>query len=307
MIKVASPAIKNPNRRTLEEFHRYWAVTHGPLFCNTKHLRRYVQHLTLPEAYGGEPAPTYDGVSIFWFDDLATALNPPPDEHYPVLRKAVLDDDAQLFDRIKEWPTYHKRAGVAAEEVVIKDGPTTPTMVKTITFAARMPGLSLTEFFDHWRDVHGPMAAAIPEVRRYVQNHAIREAYALRDMTHDGWAEIWFDDLESMQRAHARPEWKALQEDGQTLFARPTGIGVARELVQKEIGVPVRRWGAADLSEDEIVERLRQQGYSRLAADPDIASKLKAADAIGTLCVWTEEHIVTIDESNIDERPDGYK
>ena len=63
MIKVLAPAQMHPGRRSLAEFHNYWAESHGPLFANTKYLRRYVQHLTLPEAYGGDPDPTFDGVS----------------------------------------------------------------------------------------------------------------------------------------------------------------------------------------------------------------------------------------------------
>ena len=55
MIKVLAPANKNPERRTLPEFHNYWAVTHGPLFVNTRALRRYVQHLTLPKAEAVRP------------------------------------------------------------------------------------------------------------------------------------------------------------------------------------------------------------------------------------------------------------
>ncbi len=70
MIKVLAPAQRHPsNRATLAEFHQYWAETHGPLYANTKRLRRYVQHLTLPESYGFDPAPSFDGVSMFWFDD----------------------------------------------------------------------------------------------------------------------------------------------------------------------------------------------------------------------------------------------
>jgi uncharacterized protein (TIGR02118 family) len=70
MIKVIAPAQRHPRNRSLADFHRYWGDGHGPLFANTRNLRGYVQHLTLPEAYGGPPAPTYDGVSMFWFDDL---------------------------------------------------------------------------------------------------------------------------------------------------------------------------------------------------------------------------------------------
>ena len=68
MIKVLAPAQHHPTNRTLAEFHNYWGESHGPLYANTKNLRRYVQHLTLPDAYGIDPAPTFDGVSMFWFD-----------------------------------------------------------------------------------------------------------------------------------------------------------------------------------------------------------------------------------------------
>ena len=71
MIKVLAPAQMHPGpNRTLAEFQNYWGESHGPLFANTKNLRRYVQHLTLPEAYDLDPTPTFDGVSMFWYDDL---------------------------------------------------------------------------------------------------------------------------------------------------------------------------------------------------------------------------------------------
>src|SRR6266699_1778658 len=70
MIKVLAPARRHPTNRSLAQFHHYWAESHGPPFANTKTLRRYVQHLTLPDAYGGHPGPTFDGASMFWYDDV---------------------------------------------------------------------------------------------------------------------------------------------------------------------------------------------------------------------------------------------
>ena len=64
MIKIAAPASLNPSGRPLAEFHN-WGESHGPLFANTKALRRYVQHLTLPESYDCDPKPTWDGLSMF--------------------------------------------------------------------------------------------------------------------------------------------------------------------------------------------------------------------------------------------------
>jgi hypothetical protein len=149
------------------------------------------------------------------------------------------------------------------------------------------------------------MCARIPAVRRYVQNHAVREAYGKRDMTHDGWAEIWFDSLEACWQAQQTPEWAELREDGKTLFTYPMGVGVARELVQKEFGAEPRRWGAAEMAEEEIREKLRSQGYTSRAEDPDGPRNLRDADASGALAVWTWEHIVTIDGSAIDARPEA--
>jgi uncharacterized protein (TIGR02118 family) len=331
VIKVIAPALRHPRNRTLEDFHRYWAETHGPLFCNTRRLRGYVQHLTLPEAYGGDPAPTYDGVSMFFYDNPSgqgVATNDPEvlellhgifgvpvepregieeaDPRDVALLRAVLKDDAQLFDRSTTWPMHHKRASVVAEERVILDGPTTPDMVKGIFIASKLPGLTHAEFFARWQHHHGPLAAKAPGLRRYVQNHAIPDAYANGTQTHDGWAEMWFDDLDSLRAAIASPEWLAVTEDGATLFAQPVGVGVARERIQKDPagGWTPNDWGATAMSEEEIRDRLADQGYAGLAADPDAPRQIKAAAQRDALAVWTGEHLVTIDDSGIDARPE---
>jgi uncharacterized protein (TIGR02118 family) len=138
-----------------------------------------------------------------------------------------------LFDREPGWPLHAKRTAVLATEHVVVEGPTTPEMVKIVFTFARLPGLSFAEFSQHWLEVHGPLAAELPGLRRYVQNHAILEAYAFRDMTHDGFAEMWFDDFDALQRALQSSAWQAVRDDGSTLLLRPASINVSRELVMK--------------------------------------------------------------------------
>ena len=258
MIKVIAGAVRHPTNRSLTDFHAYWGQRHGPLFAKTPELRRYVQHHTLPEVYGGSPRPTHDGASMFWYDDLSAMRQPSPrlcevitpadgelydwyvrsnrygDPNTMTLRETVMADDRQLFDRSSHWPLHARRTSVAAEEHVILDGPTTPTMVKGIFTAARLPGLSLDEFSERWRTVHGPLAARAPGLRRYVQNHVLPEAYAQHRPTHDGFSELWFDDLAALRRAMVSPEWRTLREDGQTLFVYPMAIVIARERVIKD-------------------------------------------------------------------------
>ena len=121
-------------------------------------------------------------------------------------------DDAQLFDRSPGWPLHHKRASVIGTERVVLEGDTTPDMVKGIFIVSRKPGLSLQEFSEHWFDAHGPLVAQVPGLRRYVQTHALPEAYVTRGMmgiTHDGFSELWFDDPAALRSAMDSPEWAA--------------------------------------------------------------------------------------------------
>ena len=106
-------------------------------------------------------------------------------------------------------------------------------MIKVIYTASKKAGLSSDEFYQHWFDVHGQIGARVPGLRRYVQNHGIPEAYPLRAMTHDGFSELWFDDVAAWQQARASAQWAKLGEDGQTLFAYPMSIVVAREGIIK--------------------------------------------------------------------------
>lgn len=87
-------------------------------------------------------------------------------------------------------------------------------MVKLVYGITRKPDLSVEEFQRYWRDVHGPIAARIPGLRRYVQCHTLPQLYSGdTSPAYDGVAELWFDDLEALQAAMASPELQAARED----------------------------------------------------------------------------------------------
>jgi uncharacterized protein (TIGR02118 family) len=217
----------------------------------------------LPEAYGGTPAPTHDGVSMFWYAGMESVIDPPrsprladivPRSHTDTyewyvrtrrygapesmtLAETVIADDRQLFDRSTDWPTDHRRSNVTATEHVALKGTTLPSMVKAVYMVSRRPRLTVEEFQEHWRGEHAWRVAQVPGLRRYVQNHAVLAAYGLasRQLTHDGFSELWFDDLTSLQTAATTAEWQAAREDGKRLFAEPVGLVIARERIQKEL------------------------------------------------------------------------
>ncbi len=87
-------------------------------------------------------------------------------------------------------------------------------MVKLIYCITRKPGMSVEEFQRYWRETHGPIAARLSGLRRYVQCHTLSELYVgERPPAYDGAAELWFDDLESLRQAMASPEVRAARED----------------------------------------------------------------------------------------------
>ncbi len=143
-----------------------------------------------------------------------------------------------------------------------------------------------------------------PGLRRYVENHAFLDAYTDRGQTHDGWSELWFDSLAALHDAAKSAEWQSLRESGAILFAHPIGVGVAPERIQKDTDWTYNDWGANTITEEEIHQQLLEHGYTAIASDPEAPNKIKAAAAGHALAVWTNEHLVTIDSSRIDARPD---
>ena len=86
-------------------------------------------------------------------------------------------------------------------------------MIKVVYCFARKPDLTVDEFSRYWRDVHGPLGARIPGLRRLVQSVAIHDPRDAHAPSFDGMAELWFDDLESLLGARSSPEWCAATDD----------------------------------------------------------------------------------------------
>jgi uncharacterized protein (TIGR02118 family) len=81
-------------------------------------------------------------------------------------------------------------------------------MTKLVVLLNKRADLSREEFRRYWREVHGPLGAKMPGVRKYVQNHALADGAPF-----DGFAEMWFDDTAAMQAALASSESAAAGAD----------------------------------------------------------------------------------------------
>ena len=86
-------------------------------------------------------------------------------------------------------------------------------MIKLVYCISKKPGLTDDEFFHYWENVHGPLGARIPYLRKLVQSHRVLIPGDSRTPDFDGMAELWFDDMKSLLAARRSPEWKASTED----------------------------------------------------------------------------------------------
>jgi uncharacterized protein (TIGR02118 family) len=86
-------------------------------------------------------------------------------------------------------------------------------MIKLVYCITKKAGLSDEEFFRYWKDVHGPLGARIPRLRRLVQSHRLTIPEDKNRPDYDGMAELWFDDVEALLAARQSPEWKTATED----------------------------------------------------------------------------------------------
>jgi uncharacterized protein (TIGR02118 family) len=196
----------------VEEFQAYWRARHPDVVTKLPGVRRYVQSHTRTAVYqDGEPV--YDGIAEVWFQNTAAmhALRGTPE------LEAVQADEARFIDR-------STMGLIIADDHVIKDDPTPAGAAKGVGFARRKSGMSVEAFQSHWRQVHGPLGASVPGLRRYVQSHTRLSAYDRgRDPAWDGVALIWFDDAAALRAATSSPEWAQVRADESNFVASGSG------------------------------------------------------------------------------------
>ncbi len=187
---------------SVDAFRTYWQTTHRDLALQLPGLRHYVQHRTGDAAYRRHE-PVYDGVAETTWSDLDDLRR---------LRGSVeignvLADEPNLMDMTRRDEI------VTAAEVVV-DGVPAGDALTMLVFLKRRSDLSPEAFHAYWRDVHGPLGALVPGVRRYVQHHAVSNLYTGgREPVYDGVAQTWFDDLDTMRAAADTEQLAATLED----------------------------------------------------------------------------------------------
>jgi uncharacterized protein (TIGR02118 family) len=215
------------------DFQQYWRTTHADVTRPLTHVYWCIQSHTLLSAYGDPDAPAraesdppYEGMSTMWFESVEARKrgNQSPQT------QAAINDQANFTE-------LSARRFLLTNEIIQKDDPACDGGVHLITLVTRKPGMSVAEFQRYWREHHGPLAAAVPGLRRYVQNHPMPELYGGHNAPLcDGVAEGWFESIEDLRRSNGTSQVKAIRADG------PNFLDAVVSIVTQDFEVIPRRF-----------------------------------------------------------------
>ncbi len=220
MIKICEVAYRRPGMG-VEDFQAHWLGTHGPIVARIPGIRRYVQCHPSPSGYNRGDL-ICDGVAEIWVDDKEA------------LR--AMAATAEFAAAKRDEPNFIHGARLVellTSEVVIKDGPVPKNGVKSISLLKFKAGMNPGEAQDHWRLKHGPIAAEIETLRRYVQCPVRLGAYGKTEPpSFDGLPMAWFDSVADM-RLSAQSAAYARTKADEVNFLEPGAIGsiITREHV----------------------------------------------------------------------------
>ncbi len=140
-------------------------------------------------------------------------------------------------------------------------------MVVRMGLLSRRPDTAPDAFRRYWREVHGPLAARLPGLRRYAQNLVTDRSQLAIDHARGGWdldgiSQLTFDDRAAMDAAAASPEMTPIGPDNDR-FAVLRGILVTQPnpVVPVAEGPLVKRMSLLRRRPDIDADRFREEWF----------------------------------------------
>jgi len=110
---------------------------------------------------------------------------------------------------------------------------------KVVWFARFLDGMTREEGRRHWREIHGPLGRAVPQIETYVQSHATQALGAVGTtdgpLGFDGYSCCWYEDERAFLESLATPEWAGISADGPNLFDMDWFWGMSAILDERTI------------------------------------------------------------------------
>lgn len=231
MIKSISFLARKPGL-SREDFVRHWLDVHVPMCHAVPGLRGYAVSTVVEEQARPDvprvPMGEFDGVAQVWFDSLeARAAAGASAEG-----KRWHADGGTIIGGIRMF--------VTREHFVVSVPQQNRPRYKTLSLIKRKPEFTAEAFRHEWRDVHAPMARAVPELRGFTLSEIAEEQFR-PDIAPfplegpiDGFTESWWDSPQSRARMVASNEGKTWFAHGATFIGQVRSI-----LLEERVIVPV--------------------------------------------------------------------
>lgn len=186
-------------RRAAVSVEDWQAVWRGPYLGGLLMLPG-VARVAMNVPVEGQRGVRADGIDEVEWGDLAAAREAIGGAwlRYLIERVAAIEEEG--------WP-----CGGLFDERVLVAPPGRGVGAKRMGAVHRSAGLDRKTFDARWRDEHGPLVLALPDLTGYVQQVALQDVPGLAPA--DGAAVLWFTGREEADRAFAGPEGEAARAD----------------------------------------------------------------------------------------------
>lgn len=185
-----------------KEFQNYWVNFHAIYYAsNIPQFKRYLVNTRIPLREESKSYdPLFSGVAEIWLENEEEQLTSLQSREF--LAGARLDEPnwAAFWSTIVLDTTTH----VLSKKTPMQEN---SSMVKLFILVKRKAGMSLEEFRHKMLQNHAFNVMELPGLRRYLQCHVRDNFYAIGESLLDCVSQLWFDDLESLERAFNSSEY----------------------------------------------------------------------------------------------------
>lgn len=191
---------------TEKEFQDYWVNFHAVYYASKiSQIKRYLVDTRIP--FGQEPEdPLFSGVAEIWLENEEEQLASLQSKEF--LAGARLDEP--------NWAAFWRTMVLDTTAHVLMEGEPLKkdsTLVKIFALVKRKAGMPLEEFRQYSLEVHAPKDLKLPGLRRYLQCHVRDSFYAIGESILDCVSQLWFDDIQSLEKALNSPQGKESEWD----------------------------------------------------------------------------------------------
>jgi uncharacterized protein (TIGR02118 family) len=204
---------------TTQQFQDYWVNVHAVQYASKiSQIRRYLIDTRIPfDGDLGNPLLPHQGVAEIWLDNAEEQLASLQSQEF--LQGARLDEP--------NWAAFWLTLVLDTTAQVIVEGPpltTDPTWVKLLMLLKRKPGVPLENFRCYGLQVHAPVTAELPGLKRYLQCHTRDNFYVFGEPRFDGVEQLWFENIAALNSALNSAQFQGKVKSSLDSFVDPKYI-----------------------------------------------------------------------------------